>query len=112
MPGSARTGEVLRGIAFEEKGLHIAVCIDRYLVTQAKSKDDLPGAILNMLIAHAVACREFGFEPFADLPPAPARYWKMYEEMSEGEALRPEAPEDLFPWLPPIEFRETYATAA
>lgn len=96
---------ILRGVAYERDGWYVAVCLDHYLMTQARSERELPTAILNMLLAHIVASKELGREPFEGLRPAPAEYWKMYEELPSGCSLRPQPPKGLFQRFPRLEFR-------
>lgn len=100
-----RRGSVLRGVAYERDGWYVAVCLDHYLVTQARSEQELPSAILSMLQTHLVACKELGREPFDGLGRAPDRYWRMYEELSPARSLHPEPPEDLLPRYPRLDFR-------
>jgi hypothetical protein len=102
--------EVLTGVAFKEGDSYIAVCLQYYLLVQVDSEEELPGAIKDMLAAHVVACREFGAEPFQDLPPAPQRFWAMYDAISADQVLRPGVPHELLPTLASVEFRESFVS--
>lgn len=71
------SAEPLRGIAFEQDGAYVVVCLDHYLMTVAKTAAQIPDAVRCMLLGHAESCMESGKEPFDGLPKAPERYWNM-----------------------------------
>jgi hypothetical protein len=103
--------ETVRGIVFEQEGAYVVVCLDRYLMTVAKTEDQVPRAIERMLMGHIVASMESGQEPFEGLPAAPPKYWRMYQEASQPatEDLLPTPPPGLLTRFPSLDFRRGMA---
>ena len=73
--GAARLPKILMGITYEEDGWIYAVCLNHFLMTVARQKEELEPAILSMVRSYASACRKQGKKPFEDLGPAPDEYW-------------------------------------
>lgn len=72
-------GKVLIGVVFEEDGWYYAVCLNHYLMTMAKSFEEIGEAIDRMLLTYLDACRREDRAPFADLGPAPDEYWRRFD---------------------------------
>lgn len=69
----------IRAVLFEEEGWWVAQCLEYNVATQAKSLEDLRYELERILLGHLVVSAENATEPFQNLPPAPQRFWRMYE---------------------------------
>lgn len=67
-----------RIIVFEEDDWLCAHILEYDIAAQAKSMDELRLEIQRMVACHVAAALENDREPFADLRPAPERYWDMF----------------------------------
>jgi hypothetical protein len=57
-----------------------AQCLEYDIATQAGTLHDLNYELERAIMGHIVVSREHGLEPFDCLPPAPAKYWKLFEQ--------------------------------
>jgi hypothetical protein len=71
---------VINAVAFPEGNLWIAQCLEYDFVSCAKTKDDLPAALLRQVLGQIRVDLDNGHEPFFGFKPAPARYWRMFEQ--------------------------------
>src|SRR5689334_14623636 len=69
----------IHAVVFREGDWWVAQCLEHDLVCLARTLEDLPDELRKQLRAQIEISLEAGEEPFACLPAAPARYWKMYE---------------------------------
>lgn len=85
------SGASVRAVVFREEGCWVAQCLEYDIATQAGSMNGLYDKLGRVLAAYLGLASEHGADPFADIPPAPKRYWEMYQ----GARLRlqPVAPE-------------------
>lgn len=66
-------------IAFQEGDWWTAQCLEYDLAAQAKTLSDLRYELDRVLVSHAVVSTELGRAPFEGVGPAPAKYWRMFE---------------------------------
>ena len=71
---------VVRVVVFEEEGWHVAQCIEYDLATQSKKLTDLYYEVEKLLVGQLVAAEETGRAPFQNLPPAPQRFTRMWND--------------------------------
>ncbi len=57
----------------------MAVCLEHFIAAQAKTEEALLESLQKILRGHLLLAQRAGREPFASIPSAPRRYWKMYE---------------------------------
>lgn len=79
-----RNGPVyeLRAVVFREDGWWIAQILEYCLATACRTLEEIPAELERFLTGQIVASLESGIEPFKDLPPAPQRFWDLYERSS------------------------------
>lgn len=58
----------------------MAQCLEHNLAALTARLDELPSELARVLALHVETSRRNGVEPFAAFPPAPRRFWKMYDE--------------------------------
>jgi len=93
----------LRVIVFREGDWWVAQILEHNLATAARSLDLIPAELERFLAVQIVGSLESGIKPFEDLPPAPKRFWDLYDQAAE---VVPEGPRILrFP-------AATHATAS
>lgn len=66
-------------VLIEYDEMWAAQCLQYDIGAQAKSFKDLVYELNRSLAGHVMICEEMGVEPFSNLNPAPAKYWKMWE---------------------------------
>jgi hypothetical protein len=100
---------VIRTILFQEGDWWVAQCLDVDIAAQAKTEDDLLYELGRILTGHVMASEKLGAEPFANLPPAPRRFWDMFfKAESRPTTLMPFVPlAELSHALPKVEMRAT-----
>ena len=69
----------IHAVVFREGDWWVAQCLEHDLVGLARTLEELPDELRRQLRTQIETSVEAGIEPFAELPAAPARYWKMYE---------------------------------
>ncbi len=74
----------IRAILFEEAGAWCAQCLEYDIAAQARTEPELRQELVSVLTTHFLASAQFGQEPFAGLPEAPAKFFAMYEGASLG----------------------------
>lgn len=76
-----KAGKVVRPfrvLVFQEDEWVCARVLEYNLAAQARTLDALSSELQRVVHAHVAARRENAQEPFADMRPAPARYWDMF----------------------------------
>jgi hypothetical protein len=69
---------LIHAVLFKEADWWCAQCLEYDIATQAKSIEALKAELEHALIIHMELAAERGAEPFANLPPAPQRFFDMY----------------------------------
>lgn len=94
----------IHAVVFRSGEWLVAQCLEYDIATQARGFKDLLYEIERILTAHVLVGKHEGTEPFTNLPKAPRRFWKMYQEASARiEPIR-EA-ERSANWHPSLELR-------
>jgi hypothetical protein len=68
----------IRTVLFQEGDKWVAQCLDVDIAAQARTEIDLVYELRRILVSHIRASEQLGVAPFANLPPAPRRYWDMF----------------------------------
>ena len=71
--------ETIRAVVFQRGEWWIAQCLEFGLATQARNLADLPQELERLLKVQVEASLERGIKPFEGVPPAPKRYWEMFD---------------------------------
>ena len=67
-------------VVFEDRGWWVAQCLERNLTASSKTDPrELPAKLARVLEVQIAADRERGVEPFSTLPPAPRRFWTLFQ---------------------------------
>jgi predicted RNase H-like HicB family nuclease len=69
----------LRILFIEGDGGWSAQCLEYDIATQAETLADLFYEVERVLVAHVALATENGREPFAGIPSAPEKYWRIFE---------------------------------
>jgi predicted RNase H-like HicB family nuclease len=77
----------LRVVIFKSGEWWVGQCLEHDIVAQAKTVNSLTYELERAIVAHIVIAEENGFQPVETIPPAPQRYWKMFE--AAGVAVVP-----------------------
>jgi hypothetical protein len=56
-----------------------AQCLEYDIATQARTLPDLWYELQRIIVGHIATSLKLGKEPFAGVPPAPKKYWRMFE---------------------------------
>ncbi len=76
-----------RIVCFKEGEAWSAQCLEFDIATQAKMPRDLAFAIQRAIEGQVLVALQNRMTPFKDLPPAPERFWRMFDS---GVRLAPE----------------------
>ena len=87
----------LSAVVFRRGEWYIGQFLEHDIATQARSYEDLLRDMRRILVAHVTIAREGGGTPFEKIPPAPRRYWQLFEEGA------PLAPTPGAPGLPMVD---------
>jgi hypothetical protein len=79
----------LRAVIFKSGDWWIGQCLEHDIGAQAKALKQIADELERAIVAHIVVAVENKLEPFKSIPPAPRRYWKMFDEGLKLE-MRPE----------------------
>lgn len=98
---------IIRTVLFQEGGWWVAQCLDVDIAAQAKTEADLEYELGRILFSHVMASEELGAVPFANLRPAPRRYWEMFfTAKAQSTTMPPFRPlADVPHSLPRVEMR-------
>lgn len=77
---SATDEHKIHAVIFRHQEWLIAQCLEYDIATRAQDLKDLLYEVERMLAAHFLVAAKTGTEPFADIPRAPRRFWKMYQD--------------------------------
>lgn len=96
--------EKIHAVVFRSGEWLVAQCLEYDIATQARELGALLYEVERILTAHVLVAEQDGAEPFANIPKAPKRFWKMYQEATARiEPVRPIEPPVA--WHPPVELR-------
>lgn len=96
----------VRAVVFREAGWWVAQCLEYDHVSISKSLEELPDVLQGVVMAQILFSLERETHPFHGFPPAPPRFWKMFEDAADQ--LPSPAPLSLPDWIevrPEIEAR-------
>lgn len=86
----------LRAVVFQEEGWWVIHFLEYDLATGVRRLEDVPSEIQRCLLVLFAASRQRGIEPFHGYPPAPRRYWRMFEAAETRlEVIQLELPPEL-----------------
>lgn len=83
-----RRTETIQAVVFQRDEWWIAVCLDNGLATQARTREAIGPELQRLLRVQIRATRQHGLPPFAALPKAPDKYWRMFENRNGGVPTR------------------------
>lgn len=81
----------IRAVLFQEIGLWVAQCLEHDIAVQAQTRADLLETLERTLLGYLLLGFEKGCRPFEWIPPAPRRYWEMYEKANPVEPVEMDA---------------------
>ena len=81
------SGYSVRYVVFQDRGWWVAQCLEHDLCTSARRQDQLRRKIKAQLRLRLAVDMKKGRAPFEGLPPAPGKFWKMYESASPMGAI-------------------------
>jgi hypothetical protein len=94
----------IRAVLFQEIGWWVAQCLEYDIAVQARTQEDLFQKLERALIGYLVlSLKKKGSHSLEWMPPAPRRYWEMYERAEPVETDLPQFP--AAPAVPEIEIR-------
>jgi hypothetical protein len=93
----------LRAVMFAEGGCWAAQILEYDFATQAETKEAAQADLGRIVVAHIAASLQMGREPFADIGPAPQRFWERYE-IGDSMGMSSAAYSIQARELPPIRF--------
>ena len=70
----------VRVVVFREGDWWVGQCLEYDIAAQAKTLSDLHYEFGRLLVGHYALATERGRPPFEDVPPAPERYWKLFDQ--------------------------------
>jgi predicted RNase H-like HicB family nuclease len=70
----------IHAVVFSEGDWFVAQCLEYDIATQAKSVSALIDEVEQIIAAHILVAEEKEVEPFANVPRAPGRFWRMYKD--------------------------------
>lgn len=100
---SSMTALKISAILFQEGEVWSAQCLEYDIATQADSLPNLRYELERVIFSHIAASAELGRKPFEGLPPAPRRFWVMFEKSKtrvEGDDIPFRLPDTLA--VPPL----------
>lgn len=103
---------VLRERVSAEDECWVAQCLEYDLVAQARTLHELQASFRRIFVGQALVDLLHGNEPFANLKPAPVRYWNDYKKaLRLAETISLSVPAEYVPsqlaqtpsWIPRVE---------
>ena len=67
-------------VAYQEGNTWVAQCVEHDIYARANSLPKLPRALERAIATNACINAELGREGFDGIPPAPKRFWNMFEQ--------------------------------
>ncbi len=71
---------VFHAVLFEDRGWWVAQCLEHNLTASSKDPRELNKKLENVLKVQIEADLEAGNAPFSTLPPAPRRFWTLFQK--------------------------------
>ena len=99
---------VIHAVVYEEEGWLVARCLQYDITAQARTHTDLYYELERLLMGRLVVGEELGVsEPIESLPPAPQKYWDMFERALslEAKSLPFRLPQGMVHMVPKVEMR-------
>jgi len=87
---------VLHAVLFEDRGWWVAQCLEHNLTASSKNPLELREKLETVLKVQMEADLEAGKPPFSTLPPAPRRFWTLFQSAELWDV------EDSLPGRAPI----------
>jgi len=69
----------LRFVMFEEDGMWIAMCLERYIGTQGRTRGEAVRGLQIVYRAELDHSLERTGKPFGEIPAAPDKFWRMHQ---------------------------------
>jgi len=95
----------LRAVLFQEEGWWVAQCLEFDVAAQARTQADVVYELERILVGRFLVSAEKRCEPFAGVPPAPRRYWTMFEQAEPVPLEAVPVRQGAFEILPDIKLR-------
>lgn len=73
------SSRVVHAVLFEDRGWWVAQCLEHNLTASSKDPLELSKKLETVLRVQIEADLEAGKPPFSTLPPAPRRFWKLFQ---------------------------------
>jgi hypothetical protein len=73
------SSRVVHAVLFEDRGWWVAQCLEHNLTASSKDPLELPKKLETVLRVQIEADLDAGKSPFSTLPPAPRRFWKLFQ---------------------------------
>jgi hypothetical protein len=92
------TPYVFHAVLFEDRGWWVAQCLERNLTASSKDPRELHKKLETVLKGQIEADMEAGKVPFSAIPPAPRRFWILFQSaepwglMIPRQSFQPENP--------------------
>ena len=74
----------LRFVLFEEEGAWVAMCLDRYIGAQGRSKNEAVDRLKTVYRAELDDSLQRTGEPFSDISPPPDRFYRLYDKSDQS----------------------------
>ena len=78
MTGETGKPNALRFVIFEEEGAWVAMCLERYIGTQGRTKEEAMHGLQIVYRAELDESLARTGKPFGNIPRAPDRFWEMH----------------------------------
>ncbi len=85
----------IRAVLFQEGDAWCAQCLEHDIAAEARSLSELKAELETVLSIQVEMAIERGQEPFASLPPAPAKYFRMFEQFERANGVEEDRPISL-----------------
>ncbi|PYF04067.1 hypothetical protein BJ122_10445 [Rhodopseudomonas faecalis] len=84
-PGARKMNSIgIRAVLFQQDEVWCAQCLEHDIAAEAPTLDALKDEMEAVLAIQAELSLSHGKEPFADLPRAPEKYFRMYEALQRA----------------------------
>lgn len=83
MVRAMRATKKLRVLLFKEDGWWVAQCLEHDIAAQAKTLAAVEFEIQRLIVLQLFASAHEGARPIAEIPPAPERFHRLYEDEAE-----------------------------
>jgi len=79
----------IRAVAFRDRDVWCAQCLERDIAVQAKSKDELVPELIRAIIDYVELDLEQGRSPLSKLPEAPKQFFKLFKQAETVAQVEP-----------------------